>query len=157
LHVLKKTNALRLLEEQNIPHRSVAYTYTDEDLNAAHIALDNGLDPAQLFKTLVLQNENNQVLVALIPSDQNLNLKALAQCSNSKKVQMVAVKDLLNLTGYIRGGCSPIGMKKTFPVFLDETAVLWPEIFINAGAKGLLIGITPDDFCRACGAVIWEL
>lgn len=154
---MKKTNALRILEQQGIPHRSIAYAYAEEDLNATKIALDNGLDPAQLFKTLVLQNEQNQVLVAVIPSDQNLSLKALAQCSKSKKVQMVAVKDLLNLTGYIRGGCSPIGMKKAFPVFLDETAILWSEIFVNAGAKGLLIGIEPEDFSRACGAVIVEL
>jgi Cys-tRNA(Pro)/Cys-tRNA(Cys) deacylase len=149
---MKKTNAMRLLDQQKIVYRSLEYTYSDEDLSVNRIAADNGLDAAQVFKTLVLQDENRQTVVAVIPGNAQLDFKNLARLQGCKSLNMAPTKDLLQLTGYQRGGCSPFGMKKVFPVWIDEHAQHWSEIFVNAGQRGLLLGLSPGDLHQAAQA-----
>lgn len=156
---MKKTNAVRILEKHHIVFEPVEYTYDPENLEVAHIARENNLRLEQVCKTLVCQGDKTGVIVAVVPGHHNLDLKALAQASGNKKIAMVPVRDLLNLTGYIRGGCSPIGMKKDFPVFIDLTAKPFEKIYINAGIRGLLVGLPPEALAtvtRAQWAMISE-
>ena len=142
---LMKTNAIRTLESKGIAHTTAAYEYDEEDLNAVTVAASIGVPPETVFKTLVTRNDKNAILVFIIPANFELNLKKAAAASHSKKIEMIRMKELLPLTGYIRGGCSPIGMKKLFPTFIDETAQLHENIYISAGIRGLQIGLSPLD------------
>ena len=146
-----KTNAVRLLDQQAIPYRLVAYDYDPKDLDVARIARDNGLELAQVYKTLVCKGDRTGPLVAVVPGDRLLDLKKLAAASGNKKCALLEMSALLATTGYQRGGCSPLGMKKDLPTYLDERAGEWPEILVNAGAKGLLMGLAPDDLEEASG------
>jgi len=153
----QKTNTIRLLEQAGIQHRLLPYTYDPDQLAVDKIAEENGLPLEQLYKTLVLEGNATGPVVAVIPGHQQLQLKALAISSGNKKVAMVAVKDLQQLTGYIRGGCSPIGMKKDYPVVLDQQAVSQEQIFVNAGTRGLLVGLSPHDLQRITRALLAEI
>lgn len=141
---MTKTNALRLMDGAKIPYRAVTYEYDENDLGGEHVARVTGMDPAQVFKTLVTRGEKRGPLVFCIPVSCTLDLKKAAKAAGDKKVEMIHMKELLGLTGYIRGGCSPIGMKKKFPTFIDETAVLYEEIAVSGGARGLQMVLSPE-------------
>lgn len=142
---MNKTNAMRLLDGAKIPYRAVEYEYDENDLGGMHVAEATGMNPDQMFKTLVTRGDKKGILVFCIPVSCNLDLKKAAGAAGDKKVEMTLMKELLGLTGYIRGGCSPIGMKKSYPTFIDETALLYDEIALSGGARGLQIVLKPED------------
>ncbi|MCF8240620.1 MAG: Cys-tRNA(Pro) deacylase [Melioribacteraceae bacterium] len=142
---MTKTNAVRILESVKIPHRVIEYNYNYNEIDAVSVAHKINAAPEVVFKSLVAQNSNHQIFVFCIPGNFELNLKKAAAVSESKKIELVKVNDIFNLTGYIRGGCSPIGMKKEYPTFIDETAQLFDKIFVSAGLKGVQIEISPID------------
>ena len=154
---MTKTNALRLVEQAGIPCREASYDYDENDLNGMHAAEGLGLPPEQVFKTLVLRSDSGKYYVFCIPVCCELDLKKAAKAAKEKKVDLVPVKDLLGLTGYIRGGCSPVGMKKKFPTFLDETAELWDKIAVSAGARGLQMILPPLALMELIGGVSADL
>jgi len=139
-----KTNAVRLLERQKIPYRLAEYEYDENDLNGMHAAEGIGMPPEQIFKTLVARDDKNRVLVFCVPVCGELDLKKAAAVAGSKSVRMIPVKELLSLTGYIRGGCSPIGMKKLYPTYIDESALQFDEIGVSAGARGCQLLLDPN-------------
>ncbi|OQY76158.1 MAG: aminoacyl-tRNA deacylase [Ignavibacteriales bacterium UTCHB3] len=138
---MSKTNAIRLLERMGVKFNTISYPVSEEELDAVSVAKKVGLDPDTVFKTLVARNEANKIFVFIIPGPYELDLKKAAKSSGSKRVEMIKEKELLPLTGYIKGGCSPIGMKKHYPTFIDETAQLFEEISISAGVRGMQIMI----------------
>lgn len=140
---MNKTNAMRLLDAAKIPYRAVEYEYDENDLSGQHVAAVTGMDPDQVFKTLVARGERKGILVFCIPVSCTLDLKKAAAAAGDKKVEMTHMKELLGLTGYIRGGCSPVGMKKKYPTFIDETALLYDEIAISGGTRGLQMVLSP--------------
>jgi Cys-tRNA(Pro)/Cys-tRNA(Cys) deacylase len=140
---MSKTNAVRILGSNNISYSLHEYDVDENDLSGISVAVKIGADTDSIFKTLVASDGKNRILVFCIPVSQELNLKKAALVSENKKIELVKVKDLQNLTGYIRGGCSPIGMKKKFPVFIDETARLFDEIYVSAGVRGMQIKLSP--------------
>ena len=152
-----KTNAVRLLESKQIPFELKQYEVDETDLSAEHVAESMGIEPERIFKTLVLVNSEKQYLVAIIPGNAHLDLKKLASISNSKKCEMIPMKDIFNVTGYIRGGCSPIGMKKLFPTYIEETAELFDTIVVSAGKRGLQIVIDPKDLSEMVDANFADL
>ena len=131
-----KTNAVRLVEQAGIPCRECSYEFDEKDLNSNHAAAAIGMPPEQVFKTLVARGERTGINVFCIPVCCALDLKKAAKAAGDKNMEMVPVKELLALTGYIRGGCSPVGIKKRYPTYLDETAQIWEEIAVSAGARG---------------------
>ena len=141
---MNKTNALRLLDAAKIPYKTVEYTYDESDLGGAHVAQETGMNPDQVFKTLVARGEKRGILVFCVPVSCTLDLKKAASVAGDKKVEMTHMKELLGLTGYIRGGCSPVGMKKKYPTFIEETALLYDEIAVSGGAQGLQIVVSPE-------------
>lgn len=145
---MNKTNAVRMLEAAKINFRTAEYTVDENDLSGMHVAEQLGQPPEQVFKTLVLKGEKKGYLVCCIPVDRELDLKKAAKAAGDKKVEMIPMKDLLSVTGYLRGGCSPVGMKKKFPTYIDETAILFDEIAVSAGVRGGQIIIAPDDLCN---------
>lgn len=142
---MNKTNAMRLLDAAGISYRAVEYEYDESDLGGRHVAEVTGMDPDQVFKTLVAKGERKGVLVFCIPVSCTLDLKKAAAAAGDKKVEMIHIKELFGLTGYIRGGCSPIGMKKKYSVFIDETAILYEQIAVSGGARGLQMVLAPGD------------
>lgn len=140
---MTKTNAMRLLESAKIPFEIMEYPVDENDLSGNSIAKKTGKDPSQVFKTLVFCGEKNGFGVCCIPTCEELDLKKTAKAFGEKKVEMIPVKDLLKTTGYIRGGCSPVGMKKQFPTVIDETATLFDKIYVSAGVRGIMLGIEP--------------
>jgi Cys-tRNA(Pro)/Cys-tRNA(Cys) deacylase len=142
---MKKTNAARYLDSLNIDYKLIKYEVDELDLSAESVAKKVNLPPGQVFKTLVARGDKTGVLMACIPGNSELDLKAMATVSGNKKVEMVHVKEIQQLTGYIRGGVSPIGTKKHYPTFLDESATKFPFISISAGARGSQIFISPGD------------
>ena len=141
---MTKTNAMRLVEKAGLPCRYACYDYDENDLNGMHAAKGIGMPPEQVFKTLLARNENNELFVFCLPVCCELDLKKAAKAAGAKKIEMTQVKELLPLTGYIRGGCSPVGMKKPYPTFIDETAILYDEIAVSAGARGQQMILPPD-------------
>lgn len=141
---MNKTNAMRLLEKEGIPFRTQEYPVDENDLSGEHVAAVLGQPPEQVFKTLVTKGEKNGIMVFCIPVCDELDLKKIAVLTKDKKIEMIPVKDLLSLTGYIRGGCSPVGMKKKYPTWFDETAQLYDEIYVSAGVRGCQIIINPE-------------
>ena len=139
-----KTNAMRLLEQAGIPFRVETYEFDEEHLSGAHVASQVSLPEDQIFKTLVVRGEKKGIMVFCIPVMMELDLKKAAKISGDKKIEMTHVKELLGLTGYIRGGCSPVGMKKKYPTWFDETAMLYEEIAVSAGVRGAQIIVNPD-------------
>lgn len=154
---INKTNVARLLDKAKIAYRLVPYEVDEEDLSALHVASQLGEDVAQVFKTLVLQGDKTGYFVCVIPGADEVDLKKAAKVSGNKKCEMIPVKELLPLTGYIRGGCSPMGMKKHFPTYLDTTATAYDIIYVSAGQRGLQIEIAPADLIRASQAELAEL
>jgi len=143
-----KTNAVRMLDAAGMHYELREYPVDEQDLSATHVAEAVGLPPDQVFKTLVVRGDRNGVLLAAIPANTELDLKALAAASGNKKVDLVPLKDVLALTGYIRGGVSPVGTKKAYPLYLDETADLWDFISLSAGVRGTQMLVAPDDLAR---------
>lgn len=139
-----KTNAMRIVESAGISFRTKEYEVDEEHLAGTHAAEMIGMACDQVFKTLVLKGEKTGYFVCCIPVDKELDLKKVAKAAGDKKAEMIPMKELLPVTGYIRGGCSPIGMKKKFPTYLDETAQLFEEIAVSAGKRGEQILIHPD-------------
>lgn len=142
---MKKTNAIRLLQQKKISFETIHYQYDNDNLNVAKIAKDNSLELEQIYKTLVLEGDKTGIMVALVAGNNSLSLKKMASVSNNKKAAMLAVKDLQKHTGYIRGGCSPLGMKKQYPVYISEEAKNLEKLYINAGTRGILVGLAPSD------------
>lgn len=154
---MNKTNVMRLLDAAKIPYSVKQYAYDENDLSGLHAAEALGMPPEQIFKTLVARGEKQGYLVFCIPVCCELDLKKAAKAAKDKKVELIHVKELLPLTGYIRGGCSPIGMKKRFPTFLDETAILYDEIGVSAGQRGEQVLLNPDALCDYVGAAFCDL
>lgn len=154
---MEKTNAARLLSAASIAYELIPYEYTEDDLSATHVAQTLGEDIERVFKTLVLRGDRNGLFVCVIPGNFEVDLKLAAKISGNKSCQMIHVKELLPLTGYIRGGCSPIGMKKKYPTFIHESALLYDYIYISAGVRGLQIKIAPADLIGFVGAEIYPL
>jgi Cys-tRNA(Pro)/Cys-tRNA(Cys) deacylase len=152
-----KTNAVRLLDQLRIPYELREYEVDPNDLAAETVAARIGLPPEQVFKTLVAQGERNGVCMAVIPGDQELNLKALAGAAGERKVELVPVKELQALTGYIRGGVTAMAAKRDFPVYADETIELFDVISISAGMRGLQILLTPADYLAVTKAKLADL
>ena len=152
-----KTNAARLLDTLKLPYELISYEVDEEHLDAIHVAQTCGQNVEQVFKTLVANGDKNGINVFCIPGAYDLDLKKAAAISGNKNVEMVKVKDLFALTGYIRGGCSPLGMKKKYPVFIDETAQLHDIVFVSGGLRGLQIKIAPDNLAIATDATFADL
>ena len=133
---MQKTNAMRRLDAAKIPYTTLTYTVDESDLSGMHIAEELGFPPEKMFKTLVAKGDKTGPLVFCIPVAKELDLKRAAAITGNKRIEMVHVKDLLGLTGYIRGGCSPIGMKKTFPTYVDAAALAFEEITVSSGTRG---------------------
>ena len=154
---IEKTNAARLLDKAGIKYNLIPYEFDENDLAAHHVADSLGQDIARVFKTLVLQGDKTGHIVCVVPGDMEVDLKALAKASCNKKVEMIAMKDLLSVTGYIRGGCSPIGMKKRFPTYFHSTALNFEHIYVSAGVRGLQIEISPSALIDFVGAIVAEV
>ena len=135
-YMASKTNAVRLMEQAGIPCKELIFNYDENDLSGTHAASAVGLPPDQVYKTLVARGERTGINVFCIPVSSELNLKKAAKAAGDKNMEMVHVKELLTLTGYIRGGCSPVGMKKKYPTFFEETCLLFEEISVSAGSRG---------------------
>lgn len=153
---LKKTNALRILEEAGVDYVTRSYGVDESDLSALNVAQKLGLEASQIFKTLVAKGEYTGVILVSIPGDTQLDLKALARHSGNKRVEMVPLKTVFALTGYVRGGVSPLGLKKSFPFFLDELALAYEEVSISAGVRGLQILLNPQDLIPLSAAVLGD-
>lgn len=152
-----KTNAARLLDAAGIDYGLIPYEVDENNLAAEHVAEQLGENIEQVFKTLVLRGDRNGFFVCVIPGNFEVDLKVAAQISGNKNCEMLHVKELLPTTGYIRGGCSPIGMKKPFPTFLHESALLYDHIYISAGIRGLQLKIAPQALIDFVGAQIYPL
>ena len=147
-----KTNAARILDRLKINYKIEAYKVDPDDLSAVHVAKETGMDIKTVFKTLVVRSDKNDIVMACIPGGDELSLKKLAHAAGHKKMEMIHLKELQPLTGYIRGGCSPLGAKKEYPVFIDESALQWEQIAISAGKRGEQIIIAPKDLISAVHA-----
>ena len=153
----EKTNAARILDGEGVGYELREYQVDENDLSAPHVAEAIGMPPEQVFKTLVARGDRTGVLLACIPANTELDLKALAAASGNKKVELVPVKEVLGLTGYIRGGVSPVGTRKPYPLYLDETAILWDAISVSAGVRGCQMVLSPDDLARVVSAELHEI
>ena len=151
---MKKTNAARILDGLKIKYELREYEVDESDLGAKNVAEKVGMPIDQVFKTLVARGDKTGILMACIPGSGELNLKALAAASGNKKVEMVHLKEVQPLTGYIRGGVSPVGTKKPYPVYIDESCMNFGQISVSAGMRGLLMIIDPQDLVKAVSAVI---
>lgn len=146
---MKKTNAARILDSLHIQYEIREYPVDENDLGAQHVAEAVGLPVNQVFKTLVAKGDKHGILMAVVPGGMEIDLKALAAASGNKRVELVHLKDVLPLTGYIRGGVSPLGPKKRYPVYIDESSLKWPAIFVSAGLRGMQIFLAPADLAKA--------
>ena len=146
---ISKTNAARLLDKQKIAYKLVPYTVDENNLAATHIADELGEDIRRVFKTLVLHGDRAGYFVCVIPGNDEVDLKKAAKAIGDKKVDLIPVKELLPLTGYIRGGCSPIGMKKHFPTLFHSTLTDYEAVYVSAGVRGLQLEIKPEDLLKA--------
>ena len=153
----KKTNAARLLDKANIAYETITYEVDENDLAATHVAEQLHEDIAQVFKTLVLRGDRNGLFVCVIPGDAEVDLKKAARVSGNKHASMLPMKELLPTTGYIRGGCSPIGMKKPLPTYMHESCADHPHIYVSAGRRGLQLKLSPTDLATFVGATIADL
>ena len=152
-----KTNAVRLVQQAGIPCRDAFYEFDEKDLNGNHAAQAIGFPPEQVFKTLVARGAKHGIMVFCIPVCCELDLKKAAKAAGDKSIEMLHVKDLLATTGYIRGGCSPVGMKKRYPTFIDEICMLFEEIAVSAGERGHQMILPPDGLVRLTGAELVDI
>jgi Cys-tRNA(Pro)/Cys-tRNA(Cys) deacylase len=154
---MTKTNAARILDAAGVGYELREYAVDEEHLAATQVAQAIGMPQEQVFKTLVARGNRTGVVLAVIPANAELDLKALAAASDNKKIELVPVKEVLGLTGYVRGGVSPVGAKKAYPVYLDETAILWNVISVSAGIRGCQMLIAPDALVRVTGALTCDI
>ena len=154
---IEKTNAARLLDRAKIAYDLVPYTVDEDNLAATHVAEELGEDIATVFKTLVLRGERRGLFVCVVPGDHEVDLKAAARVAGDKKADLIPMKELLPTTGYIRGGCSPIGMKRPLPTFIHSTCLTHKRIYISAGVRGLQIAIAPNDLVAYVGATVADI
>lgn len=154
---MNKTNAIRILESRKITFETFSYDVNENDLSGKTVAKKIGVEPDKVFKTLVCIGDKTSYIVFCIPVTTELNLKKAAAASGNKKVEMIPLKNLLPLTGYIRGGCSPVGMKKLFPTYIDETAQLFEDIYVSTGVRGMQMKLNPDDLINLVNGVYADL
>lgn len=154
---LHKTNAARILDRLSIAYELKTYEVDENDLSAEHVAAMAGLDIKTVFKTLVGRGDRTGIIMAVINGADELDLKAFARASNNKSVEMIALKELLPTTGYVRGGCSPLGAKKNFPVYIDQKAMALEKISISAGMRGQQLVLAPADLIRAANAAVADI
>lgn len=154
---LQKTNAARLLDQKKIAYELIPYEVDENDLGAQHIADQLGEDINQVFKTLVLKGERTGYFVCVVPGNCEVDLKKAAKAAGDKKCDLIPMKELLPLTGYIRGGCSPIGMKKLFPTFFHQSCLDFGYIYVSAGQRGLQFRIAPKDLITVSQATVVDL
>lgn len=154
---IQKTNAARLLDKAKIQYQLIPYEVDESDLSAVHVADQLGEDVNQVFKTLVLRGDKIGFFVCIVPGDKEVDLKMAAKVSGNKSCQMIPMKDLLEITGYIRGACSPVGMKKRFPTFIHETCQQFERIYVSAGQRGLQLQLSPDDLIGVVDAKVASL
>ena len=152
-----KTNVMRLLDKAKIQYEHREYEVDENDLSGTHAANVMGVDHRMLFKTLVLHGDKSGYLVCVIPVDDEVDLKKAAKVSGNKKVEMIPMKELLPLTGYVHGGCSPLGMKKSFPTFIHETAIDYDKIYVSGGKVGAQIEVNPQDLIDVCRIQIADI
>lgn len=153
---IHKTNAARLLDLHKITYDLIPYEVNEKDLSAIHVAETLGENINQVFKTLVLEGDKNGYFVCIIPGNEEINLKLMALLSGNKKCDLIPMKNLIGLTGYIRGACSPIGMKKLFPTYIEESCLNFDSIYISAGQRGLQIQLNPQDLIKLLQAKIFK-
>ena len=154
---INKTNVARLLDKAKVAYELIPYEVDENDLSAVHVAASLGEDIECVFKTLVLHGDKSGYFVCVIPGEHEVDLKLAAKVSGNKKCDLIPVKELLPLTGYIRGGCSPIGMKKHFPTYIHKTCLDFSFIYVSAGVRGLQIKLAPDDLIREARAEVAAL
>ncbi len=154
---INKTNAARLLDKAKISYELIPYEVDENDLSAVHVAASLGENIDQVFKTLVLHGDKTGYFVCVIPGDKEVNLKLAAKVSGNKSCDMILMKELLSVTGYIRGACSPVGMKKHFPTYIHETCLEFPYIYVSAGQRGLQIKIDPKELINEVRAEVCVL
>ena len=154
---INKTNAARLLDRAKVKYELVPYEVDEENLAAAHVAEQLGENIEQVFKTLVLRGDKTGIFVCVVPGDREVNLKLAAKASGNKSAEMIHMKELLPVTGYIRGGCSPVGMKKPFPTFIHVSCMDFGVIYVSAGVRGLQLKLVPGDLVEFTGAVVTDL
>lgn len=154
---MTKTNAMRILESLNINYEIAEYEFNEDEIDAVSVARKINAEPEIVFKTLVARGDKTGINVFVIPGNFDLNLKKAAHASGDKKIELIKLKELQPLTGYIRGGCSPVGMKKLFTTFIDETAMLNDFIYCSAGVRGIQLKINPEDLEKAVGAILTDL
>ena len=154
---MTKTNAMRMLDRAKISYEVLSYEYDESDLSGVHAAQALSLDPAQVFKTLVTRGGKGGVFVFCIPVDAELDLNKAALCAGVKNIEMLHVRELQGLTGYIRGGCSPVGMKKQYPTFIDASADMFGEIYVSAGLRGQQLKVNPRELKEFIGAQFAEV
>lgn len=154
---MQKTNAMRLLDKAKITYSVMEYTVDENDLSGVHVAGQIGRSAEQVFKTLVLKGAKAGYLVCCIPSHREIDLKKAAAMAGDKKVDMIPVKDLQSVTGYLRGGCSPVGMKKKLPTYIDQSAAGLETVVVSAGVRGMQVELKPGDLLSATGGQLAEL
>ena len=154
---INKTNAARLLDQKKISYQLIPYEVNEQHLDAGHVAQSLGENIEQVFKTLVLKGDKSGYFVCVIPGDKEVDLKKVAKVSGNKNCDLIPMKELLPTTGYIRGGCSPIGMKKAFPTYIHSTATNFEYIYISAGVRGLQIQIAPNDLTAISNATLCDI
>lgn len=154
---IQKTNAARLLDSKKIAYELIPYEVDENDLSAVHVAAQLGEPIDRVFKTLVLHGDRTGYFVCVIPGEKEVDLKLAAKATGNKSCNLIPMKELLPLTGYIRGGCSPIGMKKPFPTYIHSTCMNFDNIYVSAGVRGLQFKISPSDLCKAVGAKTGDL
>lgn len=154
---IQKTNAARILDRLGISYELLTYPVDESDLSAIHVAEVTGIPLAQLYKTLVVRGDRTGIFMAVIPGGAELDLKAVAAASGNKRAEMVHLKEVFDLTGYVRGGCSPLGAKKPYPVYCDDSIVQHARICVSAGRRGEQLALAPSDLIRAAQAVTAHL
>ena len=153
----KKTNVMRILDKEKISYETKSYDYDEDNLSGVHAAAELGYDPDMVFKTIVTHGDKTGPVVFCLPSEKEIDLKAAARVSGNKSVEMIHVKELPGLTGYLRGGCSPIGMKKQYPTFIDSTASDFEKIYVSAGQRGLQLCLDPRELAAFVGAELCDV
>ncbi|MCX6157613.1 MAG: Cys-tRNA(Pro) deacylase [Ignavibacteriae bacterium] len=154
---MKKTNAVRILDSNNIQYELFEYEFNEDEIDAVSVANKISAPHDQVFKTLVATGDKTGTVVFVIPGNEELNLKKAATASGNKKIEMIKVKDLLSLTGYIRGGCSPVGMTKKYPTYIEETSQLFEKIYVSSGVRGIQMLVSPAELTDVTEAVFSDL
>jgi Cys-tRNA(Pro)/Cys-tRNA(Cys) deacylase len=154
---MKKTNAVRILENSNISFELFEYVFNEDEIDAISVAGKIKALPEMVFKTLVAEGDKTGFVVFVIPGNAELNLKKAALVSGNKRVEMIKAKDLLSVTGYIRGGCSPVGMSKKYPTYIEETSQLFEQIYCSAGVRGIQVKLSPVDLAKITNAEFSDL